>query len=317
MYKHLTSEQRYYIYLERQKGSTQKSIASALGVSESTVSREIRRNGSKNGGYNFMKAQEKAEERAHRSPGNRAISDTLKWRVRELLTKEQWSPRQISGRLKLEGHHISHETIYAMIRADATGELARNCRHKMKYGKKPSRKHETKATNIKNRVSIHERPAEANGERFGDWEMDLIVDKDQNAILTLVERSSDRFLMEKLKHGKLAMPLAKVAWRLLLPYKGEGLKTITTDNGSEFAAHEWLSKKLGGVPVYFTDSYSSWQKGNIENTNKLIRQYIPKGTDISNVTDRRIAAIQAKINRRPREKLNFLTPNEVFFKHYA
>ena len=263
-----------------------------------------------------MRAQEKADERSHRTPGNRAVSDTLKWRVRELLTKEQWSPRQIAGRLRMDGHMISHETIYAMIRADETGELAQNCRHKMKYDKKTSRKHETKATNIRNRLSIHERPKEADGTRFGDWEMDLIVDKDQNAILTLVERSSDRFLMEKLKHGKQAMPLAKVAWRLLLPYKGEGLKTITTDNGSEFAAHEWLSKKLG-VTVYFTDSYSSWQKGNIENTNKLIRQYIPKGTDINTVTDRRIAYIQAKINRRPREKLNFLTPNEVFFKHYA
>ena len=315
MYKHLTQAQRYYIYVERQKGSTQKSIAQAIGVSESTVSREIRRNGGRNGSYNFMKAQQRAGDRIHRTPGNRAISNTLRWRVRELLTKEQWSPKQIAGRLKTEGHMISHETIYAMIRADHTGELAQNCRHKMKYDRKVTKKHETKATNIKNRVSIHERPPEADGTRFGDWEMDLIVDKNQNAILTLVERSSDRFLMEKLKHGKQAMPLAKVVWRLLLPYKGEGLKTITTDNGSEFAAHEWLSKKLA-VPVYFTDSYSSWQKGNIENTNKLIRQYIPKGTDIRTVTDKRIASIQAKINRRPREKLNFLTPNEVFFKHY-
>ena len=315
MYKHLTSEQRYYIYVERQKGSTQKSIAEAIGVSEATVSREIRRNGGKSGGYNAKKAHEKAMERSHRTPGNRAVSDTLKWRVRELITTEQWSPKQIAGRLKKEGHSISHETIYAMIRADETGELARNCRHKMKYDRKTTRKHETKATNIRNRVSIHERPAEADGTRFGDWEMDLIVDKDQNAILTLVERSSDRFLMEKLKHGKQAMPLAKVVWRMLLPYKGEGLKTITTDNGSEFAAHEWISKKLD-VPVFFTDSYSSWQKGNIENTNKLIRQYIPKGTDIRTVPDKRIASIQAKINRRPREKLNFRTPNEVFFKHY-
>ena len=182
-------------------------------MSEATVSREIRRNGGKSGSYNFIKAQEKAEVRSHRSPGNRAISDTLKWRVRELLTKEQWSPKQISGRLKKEGHEISYETIYAMIRADETGELAKHCRHKMKYDKKIHMKHETKATNIKNRVSIHERPPEADGTRFGDWEMDLIVDKDQNAILTLVERSSDRFLMEKLKHGKQAMPLAKVVWQ--------------------------------------------------------------------------------------------------------
>lgn len=316
MYKHLTSEQRYYIYVERQKGSTQKSIAEAIGVSEATISREIRRNGGRHNSYNHIKAQKKAELRSRRIPGNRAVKDTLKWKVRELLTQEQWSPKQISGRLKMEGYYISHETIYAMIRADETGILAQNCRHSMKYDKKKCKKHQTKATNIKNRVSIHERPKEADGERFGDWEMDLIVDKDQNAILTLVERSSDRLIMEKLKNGKQAMPLAKVVWKLLLPYRGEGLKTITTDNGSEFAAHEWISNKLG-VPVYFTDSYSSWQKGNIENTNKLVRQYIPKGTDISTVTDKRIANIQAKINRRPREKLNFYTPNEVFFKHYT
>lgn len=315
-YKHLTSEQRYYIYLERQKGSAQKSIADAIGVSESTVSRELKRNGGKNGSYNFLKAHQKAQERSHRSPGNRAVSGTVKWRARQLITEEQWSPKQISGRLKKDGLHISHETIYKMIREDTTGELAKHCRHKMKYDKKTSKKHQTKATNIKNRVSIHERPPEADGTRFGDWEMDLIVDKEQNAILVLAERSSDRFLMEKLKHGKQAIPTAKAAWRMLLPYRGEGLKTITTDNGSEFAAHEWLSKKLG-VPVYFTDSYSSWQKGNVENTNKLIRQYIPKGTDISTVTDKKIATIQAKINSRPREKLNFNTPNEEFFKHYT
>ena len=264
----------------------------------------------------IIKAQEKAEVRSHRSPGNRAISDTLKWRVRELLTKEQWSPKQISGRLKKEGHEISYETIYAMIRADETGELAKHCRHKMKYDKKIHMTHETKATNIKNRVSIHERPPEADGTRFGDWEMDLIVDNNGNAILTMVERSTNFLLMTKLKEGKKSMPLAKTVWRLLLPYKGENLRTITTDNGSEFAAHEWISEKLG-IPVFFTDAYSSWQKGTVENTNKLVRQYIPKGTDISGVTDKRIASIQAKINRRPREKLDFSTPKEEFFKVYS
>ena len=116
--------------------------------------------------------------------------------------------------------------------------MAAQCRHKMKYHRSPSRKRETKATNIKNRVSIHERPAEADGKRFGDWEMDLIVDKDSNAILTLVERSTNFLLMEKLKYGKKAKPLAKTVWRLLLPYKGAALKTITTDNGSELAEHE-------------------------------------------------------------------------------
>ena len=135
--------------------------------------------------------------------------------------------------------------------------------------------------------------------------------------------------MEKLKHGKKAKPVARTVWKLLLPYKGEALKSITTDNGSEFAEHEWITKKLN-VPVYFSDSYCAWQKGSIENANKLIRQYIPKGTDISTLTDYipkgtdistltdgRIAKIRMKINARPREKLNFLTPKEVFFKNIS
>jgi len=316
MYKQLTSEQRYYIYLERQKGSTQKSIAEAIGVSESTVSRELKRNGGRNGSYNYQKAHDKAMERRHREPGNRKKPPELIWRVKQLIMDEQWSPAQISGYLKKEGIQISHETVYRLIREDETGKLAENCRHKMKYHKSASHKHETKATNIKNRVSIHQRPKEADGKRFGDWEMDLVVDKDQNAILTMIERSTNFLLMAKLKHGKQALPVAKTAWRLLLPYKGEMLHTITTDNGSEFAAHEWLTKRLG-AQVYFTDSYASWQKGAVENTNKLIRQYIPKGENISMVTDKRIASIQARINRRPRAKLNFNTPKEEFFKHYS
>lgn len=301
--------------MELQKGSTRKSIAETIGVSESTVSRELHRNSEKNGGYNFKKAHERAMCRRCRCPGNRAKPAELIWRVKQLILDEQWSPSQISGYLKKEGIHISHETIYKIIRNDESGKLAENCRHKMKYRKSTSHRHETRATNIRNRVSIHERPPEADGNRFGDWEMDLIVDADQNAILTLVERSTDYMLMEKLRDGKKAEGVAMTVWRMLLPFKGENLLTITTDNGSEFAAHEWISDKLN-VKIYFTDSYSSWQKGNIENTNKLVRQYIPKRTDISKISKKKIMDIQKKINRRPREKLNFNSPKSEFFKHY-
>lgn len=268
------------------------------------------------GKYVWNKAHDMACSRKGQSPGNRALSPVLRWRVTDLIKEKQWSPRQISGRLAKEGINISHETIYAIIRADESGELASHCRHKMKYRHSSAKRHETKATNIKNRVSIHERPAEADGRRFGDWEMDLIVDKDSNAILTLVERSTNFLLMEKLRHGKKAKPLAKVVWRLLLPYKGIALKTITTDNGSEFAEHEWITKNLD-VPVYFADSYCSWQKGTVENENKLVRQYIPKGTDISTVTDGKIRRIRMNINARPREKLNFNTPTECFFNNIS
>lgn len=317
MYNHLTREQRYAIYLGLQRKDSRSAIARQIGVSPSTVSREISRNSTKSGKYVWNKADALAVGRVRHAPGNRRTPETLRWRIEQLIVDEQWSPRQISGWLKKEENmSISHETIYKMIRADESGRLAENCRHKMKYRQKRHVPHLTKAANIKNRRSIHERPAEADGKRFGDWEMDLIVDNNGNAILTMVERSTNFLLMTKLKEGKKSMPLAKTVWRLLLPYKGENLRTITTDNGSEFAAHEWISEKLG-IPVFFTDAYSSWQKGTVENTNKLVRQYIPKGTDISGVTDKRIASIQAKINRRPREKLDFSTPKEEFFKVYS
>lgn len=177
-----------------------------------------------------------------------------------------------------------------MIHADESGKLVRNCRHKMAYHRRHPKVREAKATNIKNRVSIHERPIEADGKRFGDWGMDLIVDSNSNAILTMVERSTNYLLMAKLKEGKKSMPLAKTVWRLLLPYKGRTFRTITTDNGSDFAAHEWIMDKLG-VAVFFTDAYCSWQKGAVENTNKFVRKYIPKGTDISRITDKRITSI--------------------------
>lgn len=315
MYSHLIREQRYAIFALKQKGKSNAEIARTIKVSPSTISRELRRNLTPRGKYIWNKAHNMAEARKRRSPGNRAVADTLRWRVAEYIRQEQWSPKQISGYLKLEGTIISHETIYRMIRSDKSGELAGHCRHKMKYKRRATHIRQTKATNIRNRTSIHERPKEADGKRFGDWEMDLIVDRDNNAILTMIERSTNFLLMERLRHGKKAKPLAKTVYKLLLPYKGEGLKTMTTDNGSEFAEHEWITKKLG-VPVFFTDSYSSWQKGAVENTNKLIRQYIPKGTDISSITDRKIAVIQAKINRRPREKLQFSTPVREFYKNF-
>lgn len=313
MYKHLTSEQRYYIYKEYTKGSTQKSIAKTIGVSESTVSRELKRNRGKSGGYNFLDAQRRAEEKSHRTPGNRAIAPHILWQVKELIIDKQWSPMQISGTLKKQGISISHETIYKLIRDDPTGELASNCRNHMHYKKKAKHHKQTKATNIPNRTSIHQRPPQADGNRFGDWEMDLIVDGQQHAILNLTERSTDLMFIEKLKYGKKALPIAKAVYRLLLPFKGKGLLTITTDNGSEFAAHEWITKKLG-VKVYFTDAYASWQKGNVENNNKLIRQYIPKGTNFNSITDKQLKSIQNKINARPRLKLNFNSPKNVFFK---
>ncbi len=145
--------------------------------------------------------------------------------------------------------------------------------------------------------------------------MDTVIGKDgKGAVLTLTGRSTNLILMEKLKNGKDSKALAKVAVRLLFPFKGFGLQTITTDNGSEFRAHDIIPGKLN-AKVYFADSYASRQKGAIENADKLIRQYIPKGTDFNSVSDSFIRKVQAKINERPRAKPDFSSPKVEFYKH--
>lgn len=282
-YKQLTREQRYAISLGLKEGKTQKAIALQIGVSASTVSRELRRNKSHRV-YSYSLADEMSRERRERLPGNRKIPSAIEKEALRLLVEEDWSPMQISGYLKRKGYKISHETLYRRIRADFSGELASHCRHKMKYRRHIFRLCPTKVTNIPNRTSIRERPLEADGTRFGDWEMK-------------------------------AASLPRVVNRLLFPYRGKGVRTITTDNGGEFACHELIEKKLRAT-VYFTDSYCSWQKGAIENANKLVRQYIPKGTDFNTVSDRFVMEIQKKINRRPREKLGFRSPKEYFFEKW-
>ena len=150
--------------------------------------------------------------------------------------------------------------------------------------------------------------------------MDTIVGKDGGGVIvTLTERSTNMLLMERLPQGKRPEPPAKAVIRLLFPYR-HTVRSITTDNGSEFCVHKLISKAFAPKGeknpnlVFFADSYSSWQKGAIENANKLIRQYIPKGTDFSTLTDAFIRKVQYKINRRPRKKLNFESPKSVFFR---
>lgn len=311
-YNHLTREQRYAIYLGLQEGRSHTAIARQINVHPSTVCREIRRNSTRLGRYSWRIAQENADIRKERLPGNRSISPHVLKEALSLLRNEDWSPKQISGYLSLKSEHISHETIYKRIREEESGELRSHCRHKLKYRHHVKTVRTTKVRNIPDRISIHERPAEADGKRFGDWEMDLIIGKGQkSAILTLCERSRNYLLMARLPHGKNPEKVADMAINLLLPYRNNVL-TITTDNGSEFTCHKKIAKALA-TTVYFADSYTSWQKGAIENENKLIRQYIPKGTDFRELTDDFIKEIQYKINRRPREKLNFSTPKREFF----
>jgi len=315
MYHQLISEQRYVISDLLNKGIPVKDIAIEVGCHISTIYREKKRNACKDGHYSPKLAHEMAMERWERIVTNSMIKPGVLRRALELLCREQWSPRQISGFLAREGVLISHERIYQVIRADKTDGLASHTRHKMKHRKRCNTIG-AGVKNIPNRTSIHDRPAEADGKRFGDWEMDLIVDSRQNAIVTLTERSTNFILMERLPQGKKAAPLAKVVTRMLFAWR-KGVLTITTENGGEFVAHADITKglrrkSLPDVKIYFADPYASWQKGAIENANGLIRQYIPKGTSFNDFSDEDIKNIQLKLNRRPREKLNFETPIAVF-----
>lgn len=299
-----------------QKGMQRKDIAAAIGVSPSTITRELKRNSGTRAPYSWKTAQASASYRKRRKPGNHAITKEVWEKVKRLLVEEQWSPRQISGRLRMEeGIKVSHEAIYKMIRKDKAngGDLYKHCRHKLKHRRRPVGAERIK---IPNRTSIHDRPVEADGKRFGDIEIDTIVGKmNKGAIVTITERSTGMLFMRKLPHGKNADEVAQIIAYLLEPFKGI-FHTITTDNGVEFMRHEYITKRLG-IKVYFADPHAPWQKGNIENTNGLIRQYIPKGTDFSTISQQKIKMIQDKINNRPRQKLNFLTPAEAFSKEYS
>ena len=312
MYKQLTSEQRYTISVLLQNRTKQKDIAKAINVSASTVSREIRRNSGVRRHYNWETAQANAVQTRRRKPGNRSVVKDVMEEAKCLLITKQWSPEQISGVLAKDGKYISHETIYRMIRKDKAegGTLYKHCRHKLKHRTRPVG---GKRISIPNRTSISERPTEADGKRFGDFEMDTIVGRgNHGAIVTLIERSTNMLFMRKLKKGKNAKELAQTVIHLLSPFK-DHIKSITTDNGTEFACHEMITKSLG-VTIYFADPYASWQKGAIENANGLIRQYVPKKETFEHISQQQITKYSKKINMRPRKKLDFKTPQDCFYE---
>lgn len=311
-YRHLTQSQRYEISAYLKCGKSQKFIAEELGVSESTISRELGRNGLKRGGYNAKKAQEQAQIRKERFCNNRGFTRAAQDFVLEKLTGEEWSPEQISGHCRRHGiPMVSTERIYQHIRQDKEngGRLYLSLRHRLKHRSRPvSGRHEV----IKNKKSIELRPEVVlTNTEFGHFEIDLIIGAaGKGAILTMVERKTKFLFMVKLR-GKNAKESAGAVVNALLPYK-EIVKTITSDNGSEFAEHQYISEKLG-CDFYFAHPYSSWERGLNENTNGLIRQYIPKGTCFQEVSKEKVKEIQYKINRRPRLTLNFEEPKNLFY----
>jgi len=308
--KQLTKEQRYKIEAYLKAGKSKEFIAKDIGIHRSTVYKEVQRNSGKTGVYSANSADIYANERKDRYTFNRKFTETIEKEIIRLI-KKKWSPEQISGYYKKNNlEMVSHERIYQYIREDKFrgGMLYKHLRHKLKKRKRPV----GKFIPIKDRVSIENRPEIVDKkQRMGDWEIDTIIAKNKkSAIVTIVERKTAFLMMKKLRKGKNAKGLAEQVIDMLLPYK-KFIHTITADNGTEFAEHKLISEKLD-TKVYFARPYSSWERGLNEYTNKLIRQYIPKKSDFSSIESCQIFEYQKEINMRPRKKLDYNSPLNIF-----
>lgn len=314
-YKHLSSEERYYIEIQRKEGVSMNKIAKALGRSQPTLSRELARNTGKRG-YRHKQACRMAKERHQTKPKAIKLTPDIKRRINNDIL-EDWSPEQVVGRLEKEGiSKLHHETVYQYIYADkaAGGALYKHLRHQKKtYRKRYGSAHNR--TGIPNRTDIDERPEAANNrERVGDIEVDTIIGKNhKGAILTMDDRKSKLRLAMPLP-GKKAKYVSEAMVALLKPIKGF-VKTLTYDNGKEFTEHEAVSKALS-CSSYFAKPYHSWERGQNENANGLLRQYFPKSMELDRVSQDDVFKAVDKLNNRPRKCLGFKTPYEAF-KEYT
>lgn len=310
-YTQLTREQRYQIKALLDIGHNQTEVAQQLEVNKSTISREVRRNLGQRG-YRPKQAHEMTLRR-RREKTQTKIGPEI-WALVEEKIREDWSPEQISGRFKQEGIAISHEHIYLYIYADkrAGGTLWTHLRCQKKRRKRYG-KHDRRGK-IPNRKSIEERPEIVQQRaRFGDWEVDLVLGKDQQGVIvTLTERKS-RFTLLRSVSSKQSDLVAQAVIALLKWVAP--LESITADNGKEFAAHLEISQTLS-VDFYFAHPYASWERGTNENTNGLIRQYLPKSRNLKNISFQEETRIMDRINLRPRKCLDFRSPFEVFFGHH-
>jgi IS30 family transposase len=316
-YKQLTFEQRYTIELMLKQSICKARIALTIGRSESTLYREMKRNRTIRGLYRAEYAQMLADERKKEGHYKTIFSEKMKSIVKMKLTKEQWSPEQITGWCKTQGiDMVSHERIYQFIWLDKKqgGTLFQHLRHGSKKYRKRYGKNDNRGR-INGRISIEHRPEIVNDKsRTGDWEMDLIEGKyHKGTVLTLVERKT-AFTLLAPTDGKKANSIKKQAVNILAPYK-ELVHTITNDNGKEFSLHKEIGEKLQ-ADIYFCHPYSSWERGLNEYTNKLIRQYLPKKADLRNINTDYLGLITNKLNNRPRKNLGFKTPLEVFMNNF-
>lgn len=315
-YTQLTQAQRCQIEVLKKSGLSQDAIGVLVGVSQSTISRELRRNTGLRG-YRHKQAQEARDRRREQARPPGKLTDEVKRLIKEKLGLK-WSPEQISDGLRKEkGIRISHELIYQHIWLDKKqgGGLYRDLR---RCGKKYQKRSQGKTSRgqIKNRTSIDDRPKEVEKrKRVGDWEIDTMIGKNHvGAMVTIVERRT-LFTLSASVPNKSAEAVTEATIKLLEPYKSV-LHTITADNGKEFAYHEQITTALG-AKVYFAHPYHSWERGLNENTNGLLRQYWPKETNFRKVSESEVDSVLEELNNRPRKKLGFRTPASVMQEYLA
>ena len=335
-YEHLNAEERGSIMAMKLNGSSARSIAGALARSPSTICRELRRNGYKydceigpigrprvSGGYDAGRAGARARRvRRAAQPTRKLDPQSPLWHKVRALLEQFWSPEQIAGILKLEhpgqrALQASHETIYTAIYAMPRGALRRELVALLRQGRgarKPRCRGADRRGSMQDMLSIHVRPPEANDRLLpGHWEGDLIKGAaNGSAVGTLVCRKS-LFVMLVKMDGATALDALRGYQQAFSPLDEALRQTLTYDQGKEMALHKKLAQSTG-LKIYFADPHSPWQRGINENTNGLIRQYLPKGEDLSGYSQRQLDHIAWSLNTRPRKTLNFKTPAEVLFE---
>ncbi len=309
-YHHLSQEERYIVGTMRSTGKSERQIALELGRSPSTINRERKRNATRHdGGYRAEKAHSYAKTRRRKSKVEKL--DAVQWATVDALLREEFSPDQAAQRLAAEGaFEVSHETIYKRVRRDKAdgGALWKHMRIMSKVGRKRRGSPVTRGR-MAGKRHIIERPEAANErDEIGHLEGDTVIGSDKrHCVLTLVDRKTGYTAIEKMTsrtkeqaNAAMARAIAKLRFRV---------KTITLDNGTEFHGFNDI-ESAHGVQIYFATPYHSWERGTNENTNGLIRQYIPKGKDMSSVNQRECDRIASKLNNRPRWRLGYETPAE-------
>ncbi len=318
-YKHLTDYERYIIHHLILFKRSKAEIARQLKRSPSTISREIRRNANSMGQYFPQRAQLLTQQRRLAAANSKRTGDAALMAYVEAKIKSEWAPQQIAGRLRadppktLQGKTISHATIYRWIWSDP--QRAESLRTYLRVGYKKRRKiygKPTKRGQIPNRVSIENRPEIVEQRsRIGDWEGDTVVGKGRSGyVMTNVDRLSLYLVARKLQRAT-GQAVANAIYQAMRRMPADKRKTQTFDNGREFSKHETIARQLK-MDVYFAHPYSSWERGTNENTNGLLRQYLPKSRDFGSLTDAELARYVWQLNNRPRKCLNYKTPAEVF-----